>query len=86
MPVTGAFGRTALNYASGAQSSLGGVVTGAIVILALVVLTPQFYYIPRASLNSVVIMAVVFMVDFDILVSIWRSKSMPCVYKLTNIK
>jgi sodium-independent sulfate anion transporter 11 len=75
VPVTGAFGRTALNHASGAQSPLGGFLTGAIVILALVVLTPQFYFIPKATLNSVVVMAVIFMVDFDILVSIWKSKS-----------
>jgi len=75
VPVTGAFGRTALNQASGAQSPLGGLLTGSIVILALVVLTPQFYYIPKPTLNSVVVMAVIFMVDLDILQSIWKSKS-----------
>ncbi|OXA52248.1 Sodium-independent sulfate anion transporter [Folsomia candida] len=79
MPVTGAFGRTALNYASGAVSPLGGLITGAIIILALVVLTPQFYYIPKSTLSSVVIMAVIFMVDFEILTSIWKSKRLDLI-------
>jgi sodium-independent sulfate anion transporter 11 len=77
MPVTGAFGRTALNFASGAMSPMGGLVTGTIVILALVVLTPQFYFIPKSTLSSIVIMAVIFMVDYEILGSIWKSKSKP---------
>jgi len=75
IPVTGAFGRTAINYASGAQTPMGGLVTGTIIILALLIFTPWFYYIPKATLSSIVICAVIFMVDFEILVSIWKTKS-----------
>lgn len=44
-------------------------------ILALSLLTPYFYYIPRATLSSVIICAVIFMVDIDIILPIWRSSS-----------
>lgn len=56
-------------------TSLGGLVTGAMVILALRFLTPYFYYIPKASLAAVIVCAVIFMVDLDVIKPMWRSKS-----------
>lgn len=49
--------------------------TGAMVILALRFLTPYFYYIPKASLAAVIVCAVIFMVDLDVIKPMWRSKS-----------
>ena len=50
-------------------------VQGVIVILALTLLTPYFYYIPRATLSSVIICAVIFMVEINILQPIWKCSS-----------
>lgn len=58
-PCTGAFSRTAVMARSGARSPMAGVFSGAVVILALYVLTPAFYYIPESVLGSVVIHAVI---------------------------
>lgn len=53
---------------------MGSVFTGALVIAALF-LTPLFYYIPKAALASIIIAAVVFMVEVRVVKPMWRSKS-----------
>jgi len=49
--------------------------TGALVLLALALLTPVFYYIPDAGLAAVIIMAVTDMIDFSMVKKLWRTKS-----------
>ncbi|XP_044731864.1 sodium-independent sulfate anion transporter [Chrysoperla carnea] len=73
MPVTGSFSRSAVNHASGVKTPLGGVYTGVLVILALTFLTPYFYYIPKASLAAVIISAVIFMIEYEIVKPMWKS-------------
>nr|CAD7395077.1 unnamed protein product [Timema cristinae] len=53
MPVTGSFSRSAVNHASGVKTPLGGLYTGVLILLALSLLTPYFYFIPKASLAAV---------------------------------
>ncbi len=74
-PTTGSFSRTAVNAASGVQTTAGGVVTGGIVILTLVVLMPACAFIPKAALAAVIITAVIFSVEFEYVMPMWRSKS-----------
>ncbi|XP_072760618.1 sodium-independent sulfate anion transporter [Anoplolepis gracilipes] len=72
MPVAGSFSRSAVNNASGVRTPLGGMYTGILVILALSLLTPYFYYIPKATLSSVIISAVIFMIEIDMILPIWK--------------
>ncbi|XP_017892165.1 sodium-independent sulfate anion transporter-like [Ceratina calcarata] len=72
MPVTGSFSRSAVNNASGVKTPLGGIYTGILVILALSLLTPYFYYIPKATLSSVIVCAVIFMVEVKMIQPIWK--------------
>ncbi|CAL8103463.1 unnamed protein product [Orchesella dallaii] len=76
MPITGAFSRTVVNKASGVESPMGGIVTGTLVIVSLSLLTPYFFYIPKAALASVICCAVIFTVDFEIIYPMWKSKKM----------
>lgn len=46
-PVTGSFSRTSVNAQSGVSTPAAGVLTGTIVMLALLLLTPAFYYVPK---------------------------------------
>jgi len=62
-PVTGSFSRTAVNAASNVESPLGGVFTGIVVILSLVLFTPAFFFIPKAALAAIILMSVVHMID-----------------------
>lgn len=49
MPVTGSFSRSAVNHASGVKTPMGGLYTGILILLALSLLTPYFYFIPKGS-------------------------------------
>ncbi|KAF6201239.1 hypothetical protein GE061_005686 [Apolygus lucorum] len=73
MPVTGSFSRSAVNHASGVKTTMGGVFTGVLLLLALGVLTPYFYYIPKASLAAVIICAVIFMIEYEVVKPMWRA-------------
>jgi sodium-independent sulfate anion transporter 11 len=53
IPITGSFTRTAVNHNSGVKTTLGGIVTGAIVLMALGFLTRTFYFIPKTTLAAV---------------------------------
>ncbi len=72
IPVTGSFSRSAVNHASGVKTPIGGIYTGIIVLLALGLLTPYFQYIPRAALSSVIISAVIFMIEYEVVKPLWR--------------
>ncbi|CAG9786111.1 unnamed protein product [Diatraea saccharalis] len=74
MPITGSFSRSAVNHASGVATQMGSVYTGVLVLLALSLLTPYFYYIPKASLAAVVISAVIFMIEYEVVKPMWRSR------------
>ncbi|KAI8120935.1 hypothetical protein FF38_05431 [Lucilia cuprina] len=74
MPVTGSFTRTAVNNASGVKTTLGGLVTGSLVLMALAFLTQTFYYIPKATLSAIIIAAMLSLVDVEKIHDTWRSK------------
>ncbi|CAG7668207.1 unnamed protein product [Allacma fusca] len=76
MPIGGSFSRTTVNAMAGVETPLGGLYTGIIVLMALQFLTPYFYFIPKASLASVIVCCVIFMVDLSIIMPMWRSKKM----------
>lgn len=73
-PVTGSFGRTAVNAQSGVCTPAGGLVTGVLVLLSLDYLTSLFYYIPKSALAAVIIMAVAPLFDTRVFGTLWRVK------------
>ena len=78
MPTTGSFSRTAVNSASGVRTPLGGIYTGGLVILCLAFLMPYCAFIPKATLSAVIITAVIFSAEYEVVKPIWQSKSMEC--------
>lgn len=74
-PGTGALSRGAVNNASGVRTPLGNLYTGILVLIALLFLTPMFFYIPKAALAAVIIAAVIFMIEVKVVRPMWRSKS-----------
>ncbi|XP_061393915.1 sodium-independent sulfate anion transporter [Musca vetustissima] len=73
MPTCGAFTRSAVSQASGVRTPMAGIYTGIIVFSALSILTPYFQYIPKSSLSAVLIAAVIFMVDFSPVKTLWKN-------------
>jgi sulfate permease, SulP family len=64
MPVSTSLSASSLNESAGARTPLASLVTGALVILTLLVLAPLFSDLPKAVLGAIIIDAVVFgMID-----------------------
>ncbi|XP_072931671.1 sodium-independent sulfate anion transporter-like, partial [Epargyreus clarus] len=72
MPSCGAFTRSAVAHSSGVRTPAAALVAGIIPLLALNYLTKYFYFIPKACLSSVLICAVIFMIDVEIVFRLWR--------------
>ncbi|XP_065173234.1 sodium-independent sulfate anion transporter-like [Atheta coriaria] len=72
-PVNASFSRAALNHASGARTTFGGIYTGIMVILSLTFLTKYFIFIPKAALASVIFCAVIYMVEIEIVKNLWQT-------------
>jgi SulP family sulfate permease len=58
-PVSGSFSRSAVNIAAGARTGFSSVVTGSVVAITLLFLTPLLFHLPQATLAAVIIMAVI---------------------------
>ncbi|XP_049866757.1 sodium-independent sulfate anion transporter-like [Pectinophora gossypiella] len=85
MPVTGSFTRTALNHASGVQTTAGGIVTGLLIILALSLLTSTFYFIPKATLAGLIITAMFSMINYTIFGRLWKDSKKELVVIVITI-
>lgn len=72
--VAGGFSRTAVNYQAGARTPLATVVTAALVLATLWLLTPLFFYLPYAVLAAIVLAAVTGLIDGKEPIRLFRVK------------
>lgn len=70
----GGLARGAVCNASGVRTPLSNLYTGTLVIIALLYLTPYFFFIPKAALAAIIVAAVIFMVQYRVIKPMWRSK------------
>ena len=70
--VSGSFSRSAVNINAGAITGFSAVVTGVVVGITLLFLTPLLYHLPQATLAAVIIMAVINLVKIDPIKYAWR--------------
>ena len=73
--VFGAFVSLMPTTGSGVKTPLGGLYTGALVLLCLGVLMPYCAFIPKATLSAVIMTAVIFSVGYEVVLPICKSKS-----------
>lgn len=71
-PSTGGFSRTAINNQAGANTPLAAIISALIVALTLLFLTPLFYYLPKAVLGAIIIVAVFGLLDFSVPKQLWK--------------
>lgn len=71
-PVSGSFSRSAVNDLAGAKTGMSGVFVSIFVLVALLFLAPYLYNLPKAVLASIVIIAVIGLVDFKKFFELWR--------------
>ncbi|TNE58087.1 MAG: sulfate permease [Alphaproteobacteria bacterium] len=70
--VTGGFARSIVNYDAGAETPAAGALTAIGIALATLFLTPLIYALPKATLAATIIVAVLTLVDFEMMRTIWR--------------
>lgn len=73
-PVTGGFSRTAVNASAGSKTPLASLITAGMVALALIFMTPLFYYLPKAVLAAIIMVAVFGLVDLGEVKHLWKVK------------
>ena len=73
-PSTGGFSRTAVNDQSGAKTGMSFIIAAGLVALTLLFLTPLFYYLPKAVLGGIIIVAVLGIINIEYPIKLWRYK------------
>jgi len=70
-PVSGSFSRSAVNLSAGAVTGMSSVITGALVLVTLLALTPLLYHLPQAVLAAVIMAAVGNLLNFRAIRQAW---------------
>jgi len=73
LPTSGSFTRSAINNDSGAQSGIASIFTAIIIGLTLLFFTPYFYYLPKAVLAAIILLAVKSLFDFNEGKHLWKT-------------
>lgn len=71
-PTTGGFSRTAVNDTAGAKTNMAAIFSALVVAITLLFLTPLFYYLPLALLASIIMVAVINLIDFQYPKELWK--------------
>jgi len=77
-PVSGSFSRTAIAFDAGAKTGFTAVVSGIIVGITLLFLTPLMYHLPIATLAAVIIVAVASLIQIAPLIHSWKVNRHDC--------
>ena len=65
-PATAGFARTAVNDQSGAKTPLSSLFAALIIALSLLFLTPAFFFLPKAVLAAIIVVAAFGLLDFSL--------------------
>ncbi|KAK2663853.1 hypothetical protein Ddye_002427 [Dipteronia dyeriana] len=69
---TGSFSRSAVNYMAGCNTAVSNIVMSMVVLLTLELITPLFKYTPNAILASIIISAVIGLIDIEAVILLWK--------------
>ncbi len=73
-PTTGGFSRTAVNDQAGAKTGVSALVTAALIALVLSFFTHWFYYLPKAVLSAIIMVAVFKLIDYKFALRLYKTK------------
>ena len=71
-PVTGGFSRSSVNFQAGANTPLAALITAFLVAMTVAFLTPLFHYLPKAVLASIIMVAILTLVDIKGVKRAWN--------------
>ncbi|MEL6419510.1 MAG: SulP family inorganic anion transporter, partial [Pseudomonadota bacterium] len=70
-PVTGGFSRSLVNFTAGAVTPMASIITAGLIALTVLLFTPLLYFLPKATLAAIIILAVANLIDFKTLREAW---------------
>ena len=73
-PTTGGFSRTAVNDQAGARSGVASLICALVVAITLSFFTQWFFYLPKAVLGSIIIVAVIQLIDIKYAIRLYNSR------------
>lgn len=68
----GPFSRTAVNFNAGCKSAVSNIVMATAVMITLLFLTPLFHYTPLVVLSSIIITAMIGLIDYEAAFHLWK--------------
>ncbi len=71
-PVSGSFSRTAVNFDAGARTGFAAIISGLLVAITLLFLTPLLYFLPLSTLAAVIMAAVFGLIQFEPFKHAWK--------------
>ena len=72
-PTTGSFTRSAVNNEAGAKTGMASIISAVLISLTLLFLTPLFYFLPKALLASIIVVAVRNLIDYKEAIHLWKT-------------
>jgi len=72
-PVAGSFARTAVNVQAGAQTGLSSLVSVAMVLVTILLLTPWLHHLPLAVLGAIIVVAVGDLIQWRVALHLYRT-------------
>ncbi len=82
--VSGSFSRSAINFQTGAKTGMSSIFTSIVVLVTLLFLTPLLYHIPESVLASIIIMAVISLINIEGFLHIWRAQKYDGIISITS--
>ncbi|KAL8162710.1 hypothetical protein V2J09_014199 [Rumex salicifolius] len=69
---SGPFSRSAVNFNAGCKTAASNIVMAMGVMITLMLLTPFFYYTPLVVLSSIIMTAMLGLIDFQAVLHLWK--------------
>jgi SulP family sulfate permease len=70
--VSGSFSRSAVNFSARAKTGFSSVITGLLVAITLLYLTPLLHHLPQATLAAVIMVAVIGLIKIEPVEHAWK--------------
>ncbi|GAY54104.1 hypothetical protein CUMW_154110 [Citrus unshiu] len=68
----GPFSRSAVNFNAGCKTAVSNIVMATAVMITLLFLTPLFHYTPLVVLSSIIIAAMLGLIDYEAVIHLWK--------------
>ncbi len=84
-PSTGSLTKSAVNYEAGSKSGFSSIISGAMIAIVLLFFTGMFYYLPKAILAAIIIVAVLKFINIKGMRSVFGNSKLDFAILLTTL-